>query len=98
MDLSRAAPYTYDNTTLSLLLTLPWLVSHQAARFFHVEFLVEACCDYLVHQLGMENYQNVLVLADKYWLGDLRHDIFSFLGNNIVKLSEVSGGGGGWRW
>ena len=62
----------------------------QAARFFHVEFLVEACCDYLVHQLGMENYQNVLILADKYWLGDLRTDIFNFFGSNIMKLSEVS--------
>ncbi|XP_076469300.1 kelch-like protein 36 [Babylonia areolata] len=60
----------------------------EASRFFHVEFLVEACCDYLVHQLGMENYQNVLILADKYWLGDLRADIFAFLGSNIMKLSE----------
>lgn len=55
-----------------------------------MEFLVDACCDYLVHQLGMENYQNVLVLADKYWLGDLRSEIFGFLGNNIIQLSEVS--------
>ena len=51
---------------------------------------MEACCDYLVHQLGMENYQNVLILADKYWLGDLRTDIFNFFGSNIMKLSEVS--------
>ncbi|KAL8622083.1 hypothetical protein ACOMHN_056568 [Nucella lapillus] len=60
----------------------------EASRFFHVEFLVEACCDYLVHQLGVENYHSVLVLADKYWLGDLRAQIFAFLGSNIMKLSE----------
>ncbi|KAK7102315.1 hypothetical protein V1264_020552 [Littorina saxatilis] len=60
----------------------------EAARFFHVEFLVDACCDFLVHQLGMENYQNVLILADKYWLGDLRTDIFNFFGSNIMELSK----------
>jgi hypothetical protein len=72
------------------VLSLFFICAFQASRFFHVDFLVEACCDYLVHQLGMENYQNVLILADKYWLGDLRNDIFSFFGASIQQLSQVS--------
>ncbi|KAK6993334.1 kelch-like protein 15 [Biomphalaria glabrata] len=60
----------------------------EAARFFQVDWVVDVCCDYLVHQLSIDNYQTVLQLADKYLLGDLRGDIFRFLGQNVIKLSE----------
>ncbi|XP_005092261.1 kelch-like protein 36 [Aplysia californica] len=60
----------------------------EAARFFQVDWVVEVCCDYLVHQLSIDNYQTVLQLADKYQLGDLRGDIFRFLGLNVMRLSE----------
>ncbi|CAL1526635.1 unnamed protein product [Lymnaea stagnalis] len=60
----------------------------EAARFFQVDWVVEVCCDYLIHQLSIDNYQTVLQLADKYLLGDLRGDIFHFLGLNVLKLAE----------
>ena len=46
------------------------------------------CCDFLVRHLSLENYDNVLTLADKYVLGDLRVNIFHFIGNNFTTLAE----------
>ncbi|GFR59207.1 kelch-like protein 9 [Elysia marginata] len=60
----------------------------EAARFFQVDWVVEVACDYLIHQLSIDNYQTVLMLADKYLLGDLRGDIFRFLGINITRLAK----------
>ncbi|ESO84521.1 hypothetical protein LOTGIDRAFT_131914, partial [Lottia gigantea] len=61
----------------------------EAARFFQVEWLVEVCCKFLVHHLGLDNYTEVLTLSDKYFLGDLRWDIFRFLGNNLPELAKT---------
>lgn len=36
----------------------------------------------------LENYDNVLALADKYVLGDLRFDIFKFIGDNFTTLAD----------
>lgn len=58
----------------------------EAARFFHNDWLLEICCDFLVRHLSLENYTAVLQLTDKYWLGDLRWDIFVFLGQNLPEL------------
>ncbi|RUS89606.1 hypothetical protein EGW08_002624 [Elysia chlorotica] len=60
----------------------------EAARFFQVDWVVVVACDYLVHQLSIDNYQTVLMLADKYLLGDLRGNIFRFLGGNIGRLAR----------
>lgn len=62
----------------------------EAARFFHIEWLIQVCCDFLIHHLCLENYQGVLTLADKYYLGDLRFDIFKFIGKNFTHLAEKS--------
>ena len=60
----------------------------EAARFFHVDWLLEICCDFLIRHLSLENYTDVINLQDKYWLGDLRWDIFRFLGQNLAELSQ----------
>ena len=52
------------------------------------DWVVDVCCDFLVHQLSTENYQVVLQLADKYQLGDLCGDIFRFLGLNVMALAQ----------
>ncbi|XP_050419035.1 kelch-like protein 36 [Patella vulgata] len=59
----------------------------EAARFFQVQWLVDVCCKFLVHHLSIDNYKEVIHLSDKYFLGDLRTDIFGFLGNNIIELA-----------
>ncbi|XP_064632320.1 kelch-like protein 26 isoform X2 [Lineus longissimus] len=60
----------------------------EASRFFHVEWLIEVCCDFLVRHLSIENYYQVLQLADKYYLGDLRIDIFRHVGRNFQHMSS----------
>ena len=60
----------------------------EAARFFHIEWLIHVCCDFLVRHLSLENYHTVIHLADKYYLGDLRAAIFNFVSNRFVMLSE----------
>jgi hypothetical protein len=63
-------------------------MSHLAARFFHNDWLLECCCDFLIRHLSLENYTAVITLADKYWLGDLRWDIFRFIGENLQHLTQ----------
>ncbi|XP_074646212.1 kelch-like protein 15 [Tubulanus polymorphus] len=60
----------------------------EAARFFHVEWLLEIACDFLVRHLSIENYYSVLHLADKYCLGDLSEDIFKHIGEHFLILSS----------
>jgi hypothetical protein len=60
----------------------------EAARFFHNDWLLECCCDFLIRHLSLENYTAVITLADKYWLGDLRWDIFRFIGENLQHLTQ----------
>lgn len=60
----------------------------EAARFFHNDWLLECCCDFLIRHLSLENYSSVITLADKYWLGDLRWDIFRFIGENLGNLIQ----------
>ncbi|XP_071171261.1 kelch-like protein 36 isoform X1 [Mytilus edulis] len=60
----------------------------EAARFFHNDWLLECCCDFLIRHLSLENYTAVITLADKYWLGDLRWDIFRFIGENLPNLTQ----------
>lgn len=60
----------------------------EAARFFHIEWLVHICCDFLIRFLSLENYHIVLHLVDKYCLGDLRPGIFSFVSQNFMTLAE----------
>jgi N-acetylneuraminic acid mutarotase len=60
----------------------------EASRFFHVEWLMEVCCDFLVRHLSIENYYQVLHLADKYYLGDMRMDIFRHVGKNFQHMSR----------
>lgn len=60
----------------------------EAARFLHVDWILEVSCDFLVRHLSLENYDTVLHLADFYSLGDLRWDISRFLGENLTTLIE----------
>ena len=55
---------------------------------FQVDFVVEVCSDFMVHQLSIDNYQTVLMLADKYQLGDLSGEIFRYLGVNVMQVSN----------
>lgn len=60
----------------------------EASRFFHIEWLIAVSCDFLIRHLSLENYDSVLNLADKYFLGDLRKDIFRFITHNFMMLAE----------
>ncbi len=62
----------------------------ESARFFHIEWLIKVCCDYLIRHMSLSNYHNVLHLADKFFLGDVRHDIFRFIGQNFMTLGQQS--------
>ncbi|XP_033746810.1 kelch-like protein 26 [Pecten maximus] len=60
----------------------------EAARFFHVEWILEASCDFLVQCMSVENYPAVLMMTDKYSLGDLRFEILLLFGQNLEALSK----------
>ena len=60
----------------------------EAARFFHIEWLINICCDYLINNLSLANYESVLFLADKYYLGDLKKQIFEFVSSNFLSLAK----------
>lgn len=58
----------------------------EGARFFHVDWLLEVCCEFLIQHLSLDNYNAVMEITDKYYLGDLRWDIFRFIGQNLAEL------------
>ena len=60
----------------------------EAARFFHIDWLIRACCDFLIRRLSVENYESVVELADRFYLGDLRHDIFSNISSQFMSLAK----------
>ncbi|KAH3777680.1 kelch-like protein 15 isoform X2 [Dreissena polymorpha] len=60
----------------------------EAARFFHVEWILDVCCDYMIRHLSMLDYPLTMELADRYSLGDLRYEIFKYFGNNLPGLTE----------
>ena len=60
----------------------------EAARFFHVEWILDVCCDYMIRHLSLLDYQLTMHLADKFSLGDLRFEIFKYFGNSLPALME----------
>ncbi|XP_021342751.1 kelch-like protein 26 isoform X2 [Mizuhopecten yessoensis] len=60
----------------------------EAARFFHVEWILEVSCDFLVQCMSIVNYPAVLTMTDKYTLGDLRYEILVFFSRNLEALSK----------
>lgn len=60
----------------------------EAARFFHVEWILEVSCDFLVQCMSIENYPAVLMMMDKYSLGDMRFEILICFGQNLEALSK----------
>jgi len=60
----------------------------EAARFFHVDWILDICCDYMIRHLCFLDYPLTMELADRYALGDLRYDMFKFFGNNLPGLLE----------
>ena len=62
----------------------------EAARFFHIEWLLYICCSFLIQHLSIVNYDMVLHLADKYCLGELRGEILTLVCAHFVKLAGES--------
>ncbi|XP_013381234.1 kelch-like protein 32 [Lingula anatina] len=60
----------------------------EASQFFQVGWLSELCCYYLIYHLSIENYGLVLDLMDRYALDDLNPDIFEYIGQSFIPLSE----------
>ncbi|XP_045166637.2 kelch-like protein 26 [Mercenaria mercenaria] len=60
----------------------------EAARFFHVQWILDICCDYMIRHLSLIDYQLTMHLADKFSLGDLRWEIFKYFGQNLPALLE----------
>lgn len=60
----------------------------EAARFFHIEWLLYICCNFLIQHLSIINYDMVLHLADKYCLGELRGEIFKLVCCNFMTLAD----------
>lgn len=59
----------------------------EAARFFHIKWLIDVARHYLSCHLMWENYSLVLHLADQYVLGDVHSAILSYIGNAFTQLS-----------
>ncbi|KAK3600638.1 hypothetical protein CHS0354_031550 [Potamilus streckersoni] len=60
----------------------------EAARFFHVEWIIDMCSDFLVRHLSWNDYSKVMYLTDRFILGDLRLEIFQFIGENFENLTK----------
>ncbi|KAL3852105.1 hypothetical protein ACJMK2_015791 [Sinanodonta woodiana] len=60
----------------------------EAARFFHVDWIIEMCSDFLVRHLSWNDYSKVMYLTDRFILGDLRLEIFQFIGQNFENLTK----------
>ncbi|XP_061195287.1 kelch-like protein 15 [Saccostrea echinata] len=60
----------------------------EGARYFHVDWLLEVSCEFLIQHLSLDNYNAVMEITDKYYLGDLRWDIFRFIGQNLGELTQ----------
>lgn len=60
----------------------------EAARFFHVDWILDICCDYMIRHLSLLDYQLTMHLMDKFSLGDLRWEIFKYFGQNLPSLVE----------
>lgn len=63
----------------------------EAARFFHVEWILDVCCDYMIRHLSLLDYPLTMHLADKFSLGDLRWEIFKYFGHNLPSLADKPG-------
>ena len=60
----------------------------EAGRFFHVEWILDICCDYMIRHLSLYDYSLTMDLADRYVLGDIRWDIFKYYGHNLPTLLQ----------
>ncbi len=60
----------------------------EAARFFHIEWLIRVCCHFLIKHLSLDNYDAVMMLEDKYVLGEIHKEVFHFISTNFVTLVE----------
>ena len=60
----------------------------EAARFFHIDWVTEVCCDFLMRYMYLVDYSLTMQLADKFSLGELRWEIFRSFGNNLPFLVE----------
>ena len=60
----------------------------KAARFFHVDWVLDICSDYLSRHLYLIDYALTMQLAEVHSLGDLRWDIFRNLGSGLPMLME----------
>ena len=60
----------------------------EAARFFHVEWMIAVCQDFLVTCLSLYDYELTLQLADQFCLGDLHSDITRHIGLNFNSISN----------
>ena len=60
----------------------------EAARFFHVDWVLDVCCDFMMGHLYLVDYALTMHLADTYSLGDLRWEIFRNFGTNLPLLVE----------
>ena len=58
----------------------------ESGCFFHIEWLIQICCDFLVRHLALE-HQTVMYLADKYCLGNLQKEIFDFVSEKFLQLA-----------
>ncbi|KAL4226674.1 Kelch-like protein 5 [Mactra antiquata] len=60
----------------------------EAGRFFHVDWILDICCDYMIRHLSILDYPLTMHLADKFSLGELRWEIFKYFGANLPSLVE----------
>ena len=60
----------------------------EAARFFHIDWVTDVCCDFLMRYMYLVDYSLTMQLADKFSLGELRWEIFRHFGNNLPFLVD----------
>ncbi|ESO08631.1 hypothetical protein HELRODRAFT_74904, partial [Helobdella robusta] len=75
---------TIDHITINGIL--------EAARFFHIDWLIHVCRHYMIHYLSILNYENVINLADVFCMdvASIKHEILLFFSSSFIPLSMKS--------
>ena len=60
----------------------------EAGRFFHVQWILDICCDYMIRHLSMYDYDLTLDLTDQFSLGDMEWQIFQYFSQNLTNLLQ----------
>ena len=59
----------------------------EAANYFQIESVIEACLIFLESELDVENCVDILIIAENFGIAALREKILTFISSNISKVA-----------